>query len=125
SSGSARRNPGRTARRPAAPDSRGWSAAPCRRPAAPLPSPSAPLAEVQTLAVLGLFADVEGADRTVITHHPRPDFAALTLLLRKNLAVLHGVAPLACGKRTQAQQARCFCSNASSHFGQNSCSPSR
>src|SRR5690554_1557759 len=89
------------------------------------------LAEVAALAVLGLLAAVELADGAVIAHHSGPDLAALARFGGQALdAMTHGILLFGwwyCGERPQAMASAraCFARRASSHFGQNSCSPAR
>jgi hypothetical protein len=45
------------------------------------------------LIELALLADVEGRDRAVITHHPRPDFAALAVGIVQNDRLFEIVRP--------------------------------
>src|SRR5690606_17974246 len=94
SSGSASRNPGRTARRPDGLGNPAWSAGPAPRREV-LRSPRRCCGEMQTLAMLGLLARIECGNRAVIAHHAGPDFATLALVLGQLAGWVHGDAPFA------------------------------
>src|SRR5690606_28062034 len=92
-------------------------------------------AEEAALGVLALLADVEAGHRAVVAHHPRPDLAALAVLVAQRSSggrcgiggVVH--AEISSWKVTTViDGAAAACSSASSRWsqrGQNSCSPAR